>query len=83
MSESALLISTRRRVVWTVDEHKLFLRVARNIAVHGDKLLLRCGKATCPDQAIVIHQDATDPSGAVLRCGCTDRVMEPAGMRKH
>jgi hypothetical protein len=72
--ESAMLVNTRQRVVWTLAEKKHLDRTSRDFAAHGDKFLLRCGNVTCPDDQIVMHVDASQPTGAVLRCGCTDRV---------
>lgn len=77
-SEAPFLINTRLRVVWTMDEKKRLDRCARDFRAHGDKFLLRCGNTTCPDDRIVMHLDASAPTGAVLRCGCTDRVFTHA-----
>lgn len=68
----------RIRVVWTTDEKKLLNRLAKIFNMHGDRLLMRCGNQTCPDNSIRLHVDATQPTGAVLRCGCTDRVFSPS-----
>lgn len=73
MSASALLISTRRRVVWTVAERRLLDKVAKVFLVHGDKFQLKCGSAVCPSPQIVTAQDDSNPGGRVLRCGCSDR----------
>jgi hypothetical protein len=69
-----LLISTRQRVVWTIDERKRLDRCAKDFNAHGDKLQLKCGQLTCPDPRIHLAADFNEPGGAVLRCGCTDRV---------
>jgi hypothetical protein len=69
-----LLISTRTRVVWTLAERKRLDRCAKDFNVHGDKLQLRCGQMTCPDPTMHLAADFSAPGGAVLRCGCTDRV---------
>jgi len=69
-----LLISTRTRVVWTLAERKRLDRCAKDFNVHGDKLQLRCGQITCPDPTIHLAAKFDEPGGAVLRCGCTDRV---------
>jgi hypothetical protein len=66
--------STRGREVWTKADKKMLDRVSRLIASHGDRMALTCGHATCADRQIRIHVDPTSASGAVLRCGCTDRV---------
>ena len=76
-SESAMLITTRLRVVWTTDEKKRLSRCAKDVNQHGDKLLLVCGHDTCPDQRITLQQDGSAPGGMVLRCGCTDRLFSP------
>lgn len=73
MNESALLISTRRRVVWTIAERRLLDKVAKAFNVHGDKFKLVCGSEVCPSPQIALAQDDTNPAGRVLRCGCTDR----------
>lgn len=73
MQDSAYLISTRRRVVWTIAERRLLDKVSKAFNVHGDKFQLVCGSAVCPAPAISLAQDDTNPSGRVLRCGCTDR----------
>lgn len=75
--EAAALINTRVRVVWTMDEKKHLDRVARDFNAHGDKFLMRCGNPVCPDDRIIMHVDQSVPTGAVLRCGCTDRVFSP------
>ncbi len=64
----------RTREVWTNDERKRFERACRDVRGHGDLLLLRCGNELCPDRAIKLEADAGAERGAVLRCGCTDRV---------
>lgn len=76
MSDAQLLISTRKRVVWTLTEKKALDRAARFMNQHGDKMLLWCGSQVCPDQKISIAEQATGYKGRVLRCGCTDRVVE-------
>lgn len=64
----------RTREVWTNDDRRLFDRACRMVSGHGDRLLLKCGNDLCPDRAIVLEADAGAERGAVLRCGCTDRV---------
>ncbi len=76
MNESQMLISTRRRIVWTLDIKKHLDRSARDLNQLGDKLLLWCGNQACPDQKIYIADQTTGYKGKVLRCGCTDRVVE-------
>lgn len=76
--ESAMLVNTRERVVWTTDEKRRLDRCAKDFNAHGDKLLLICGNPVCPDRSIVLHVDQTHPGGAVLRCGCTDRYFIPS-----
>jgi hypothetical protein len=73
----ALLISTRDRDVWTHENKRLLDRLARMLNSAEVKLLLRCQRATCPDPQIVLAEDDTNPAGRVLRCGCTDRHVEP------
>jgi hypothetical protein len=72
-NESAMLINTRLRVVWTSDERRLLDRLAKIFNMHGDRLQFRCGNETCLDDRIILAVDASAPGGAVLRCGCTDR----------
>jgi hypothetical protein len=67
-------VSTRRRVVWTREEKRRLDRVAADFNRHGDKFLLRCGNPACPSPVIALQGDGTDAAGALLRCGCTDRV---------
>lgn len=64
----------RVREVWTREEWALFNRASKLMGDHGVKQRLVCGLEQCPDKAIRIHPDASAPMGAVLRCGCTDRV---------
>lgn len=65
----------RSREVWTNADRQLFDRACRMVKKdHGDLLLLRCGNELCPDRAIKLEADAGAERGAVLRCGCTDRV---------
>lgn len=77
MNNGALLITTRERVVWTRDEQKLLNRLSKVFNAHGDKLLLRCGNPVCPDHAMTLHEDQSNPGGMVLRCGCHDRAFTP------
>ena len=74
MSDGALLISNRQRVVWTKDERRPLDRVAKVFNAHGDKFQLVCGSPFCPEPSIVLEKDSSDPGGRVLRCGCRDRV---------
>lgn len=67
--------SGRKREVWPAGDFKLFTRLSKVVRQHGDKLLLRCGASICRDQVIRLEADASAERGAVLRCGCTDRVM--------
>lgn len=73
MSESALLISTRKRVVWTKDEWKVLNRAANVFNSHGDKLQLKCGSPVCPSQQIELIADESDSRKRVLVCGCSVR----------
>lgn len=68
----------RKRVVWSNQERMRLDRVARDFKGHGDVFLLRCGNVTCADRAITLVSDASAPRGALLRCGCTDRVFSKA-----
>jgi hypothetical protein len=70
----ALQLSTRRRVVWTRAERRSLDACATAIHARGDRLLLDCGSPLCPDPRIHLAADFGAPGGAVLRCGCTDRV---------
>jgi hypothetical protein len=70
----ALQISPRRRVVWTRAERKHLDACAEDFVTHGDRLVLECGLQTCPDPRIHLAAAFSAPGGAVLRCGCTDRV---------
>lgn len=64
----------RMREVWTNAERMQTDRFAKMVHSHGDTFLLRCGNELCPDRVIKLEADAGDARGAVLRCGCTDRV---------
>lgn len=64
----------RTREVWTNADRMQLDRFARMVRGHGDVMLLRCGNDLCPDRAIKLEADAGAERGAVLRCGCTDRV---------
>lgn len=64
----------RTREVWARDDWKQFDRACATVRKKGDVLLLRCGNELCPDRAIKLEADASAERGAVLRCGCTDRV---------
>lgn len=77
-SETAMLVNTRQRATWTTDEKRRLSRCAKDFNMHGDKLLMRCGNVTCPDDRIILHVEPTAPTGAVLRCGCTDRRFTPS-----
>lgn len=68
------ILSTRDRAVWTNDERKHLDRCAKDFNAHGDKLIMVCGNPCCPEPTIRLHPDEREPAGAVLRCGCTDRV---------
>jgi hypothetical protein len=70
----ALHLSARPRVVWTRAERRALDSCAAAFNAHGDRLVLECGKVTCPDARIHLAADFSAPGGAVLRCGCTDRV---------
>lgn len=65
----------RTREVWPKDDFRLFTRFSKMVRGHGDKALLRCGHDLCPDPVIKLEADASAERGAVLRCGCTDRVI--------
>jgi hypothetical protein len=67
-------VSTRRRVVWTREEKRRLDRVAADFNRHGDKFLLRCGNRRVPRPRSCAAGRRTDAAGALLRCGCTDRV---------
>lgn len=69
------LISTRERDVYTDDERRLLDRCAKMLTSHGDKIQIRCGATSCPDPVVKITESATESGGAVMRCGCTDRVL--------
>jgi hypothetical protein len=64
----------RTREVWMNDDWRLFDRTCKVVRKKGDVLLLRCGNELCPDRDIKLEPDAGAERGAVLRCGCTDRV---------
>lgn len=70
--------SQRTREVWTRDEWRRFDRCCKEVRGHGDVLLLKCGAEMCPDRVIQLVPDASADRGAVLRCGCTDRVFSRA-----
>lgn len=64
----------RTRDVYSVDDVKHFDRAVKVLTSHGDKIQIRCGAELCPDRVVQLVSDATAERGAVLRCGCTDRV---------
>lgn len=64
----------RTREVWTNADRRLFDRACRMVRGKGDRLLLHCGNELCADRTIKLEADAGAERGAVLRCGCTDRV---------
>jgi hypothetical protein len=70
----ALQLATRPRVVWTRAERRALDACAKAFNSHGDRLVLECGTRTCPDRRIHLAAAFDAPGGAVLRCGCTDRV---------
>jgi hypothetical protein len=74
----SLVLNTRTRVVWTTDERRRLDRCAKDFNQHGDKLQLKCGNLTCPDPRIHLATAFDAPGGAVLRCGCSDRVFSPS-----
>lgn len=76
MSEALLIDLSRRRVVWTAADKKHMDRAAKVLVQHGDTMQLRCGNRTCPERTIRGAEEATGYKGRVLRCGCTDRVVE-------
>lgn len=79
MHDSALLISTRDRIVYTKADGQALDRCAKQLNAHGDKMLVVCGNATCPSQKIVMVPDHTAGGrGMILRCGCRDRIFEKA-----
>jgi hypothetical protein len=49
-------------------------RFAKMVRGHGDTISLHCGNELCPDRAIKLEADASAERGAVLRCGCSERV---------
>ncbi len=69
------LISDRKRDVYTDDERRLFDRACKMLTRHGDKVQLRCGASSCPDPVVKIVDAPRESGGAVLQCGCTDRVL--------
>lgn len=69
---------TRAREVWTNDERRKLDHLAKMIKGHGDLFFLKCGSDLCPDRTIALVAEASAPRGAVLRCGCTDRVFSKA-----
>lgn len=83
MHDSAMLISTRARVVWTQQDKKLLNRCAKLFNEKGDKLELKCGNLTCPEPKMTLAKDDTDPGGRVLRCGCTDRHFQSANLPRR
>lgn len=64
----------RVREVWVREEWKLLNRASKMLEGHGVKHRMLCTIEQCPDKPIKIATDASAPMGAVLRCGCTDRV---------
>lgn len=71
---AASITNARVREVWVRDEWKLLNRTSKALEAHGVKIRMVCTIEQCPDKPIKIATDASAPSGAVLRCGCTDRV---------
>lgn len=71
---AASINNPRVREVWTREDWKHFNRAAKVLEFHGVKMRLLCTLEQCPEKNIKIKTDATAPMGAVLRCGCTDRV---------
>lgn len=69
----------RTREVWTPEEWKLFKRCAELFHRKGDKFLIRCRAELCPDPIVRLAVDPGADRGAVLRCGCTDRVFARFG----
>ena len=65
----------RTRETWSNDDWRLFGRFSKMVRQHGDVVLLRCGNELCPNRAVKLEPDASAERGAVLRCGCTDRVI--------
>lgn len=76
----AALDNPRIREVWSKDERqeldKLARRAERWGRPHGVKVTYRleCELEHCPDKKIKLTPLASAPGGAVLRCGCTDRI---------
>lgn len=64
----------RTREVWTNADRMLTDRFAKMVRGHGDTFSIKCGNELCPDRGIALEADAGAERGAVLRCGCTDRV---------
>lgn len=69
------LISGRQRDVYTDDERRLLDRCSKMLIRHGDKIQIRCGATSCPDPVVRLVESQTESGGAVLRCGCSDRVL--------
>lgn len=72
--DGVLLLNTKRCETWTNDDRKHLNRAAKVMNTHGDKFRLVCGSPICPDSLMKLTQDDTDPSGAILECGCTRRI---------
>ncbi len=68
------IISTRAKDTWTWDERKTLDRAAKLLNQHGDRMQIKCGNTVCPEPIIHLAFDDSEPGGAVLRCGCTDRL---------
>jgi hypothetical protein len=69
-----LLLTTRRRSVWTRADQRAMDRAHQIVKAHGDTLKLACGTTTCPDPRLQIVEDDRAAGGRVLQCGCTRRI---------
>lgn len=65
----------RKRQVFTKEEWRLLDRVSKLFHTKGVALLMECDNPACTKK---IQQVATPGAGLILRCQCTDRVLQKA-----
>ena len=72
----ALHLSARPRVVWTRAERRALDSCATALpTAHGDRLVLECGKVTCPDvRGSISRPTLARPAAPSCAAAATDRV---------
>jgi hypothetical protein len=73
----ALIISTRKREVWTYENKRRLDRLSEMLNSAQVSLILRCHAPMCPDPVLKLIPDQTAPNNCILQCGCTNRHFEP------